>query len=34
MLPFQDAAIAGGRYLAGGTTLVDLMREEMERPSR
>jgi xanthine dehydrogenase YagS FAD-binding subunit len=26
------AAQAGGRYLAGGTTLVDLMREEVERP--
>jgi xanthine dehydrogenase YagS FAD-binding subunit len=33
----QDAiagALAGGRYLAGGTTLVDLMREEVERPER
>jgi xanthine dehydrogenase YagS FAD-binding subunit len=28
------AAMAGGRYLAGGTTLVDLMREEVERPER
>jgi len=28
------AAMAGGRYLAGGTTLVDLMREEIERPER
>lgn len=32
-----DAALAagarGGRYLAGGTTLVDLMRETVERPS-
>jgi xanthine dehydrogenase YagT iron-sulfur-binding subunit len=28
------AAIAGGRYLAGGTTLIDLMREEVERPAR
>ena len=45
MLPFtiekaraeQDAiraAVAGGRYIAGGTTLVDLMREEVERPER
>ena len=45
MLPFsiekvrsQEAAIqaaaAGGRYIAGGTTLVDLMRDEVERPSR
>jgi xanthine dehydrogenase YagS FAD-binding subunit len=25
-------AQAGGRYIAGGTTLVDLMREEVERP--
>jgi xanthine dehydrogenase YagS FAD-binding subunit len=43
MLPFtlqraaseRDAialAQAGGRYIAGGTTLVDLMREEVERP--
>jgi xanthine dehydrogenase YagS FAD-binding subunit len=42
MLPFsvetvrseQDAiaaALAGGRYIAGGTTLIDLMREEVER---
>lgn len=28
------AALAGGRYIAGGTTLVDLMREEVERPER
>jgi len=28
------AAIAGGRYIAGGTTLIDLMREEVERPER
>lgn len=28
------AASAGGRYIAGGTTLVDLMREEVERPER
>jgi len=28
------AATAGGRYIAGGTTLVDLMREEVERPDR
>lgn len=45
MLPFSlekaqsvDAAIAaamsGGRFIAGGTTLVDLMREEVERPER
>jgi xanthine dehydrogenase YagS FAD-binding subunit len=45
MLPFsfetvrseQDAiraAVAGGRYIAGGTTLIDLMREEVERPER
>ena len=27
-----DAAAAGGRYIAGGTTLIDLMREEVERP--
>jgi xanthine dehydrogenase YagS FAD-binding subunit len=26
------AAMAGARYIAGGTTLVDLMREEVERP--
>jgi xanthine dehydrogenase YagS FAD-binding subunit len=26
------AAAAGGRYIAGGTTLVDLMREEVEQP--
>ncbi|HVY90349.1 MAG TPA: xanthine dehydrogenase family protein subunit M [Hyphomonadaceae bacterium] len=26
------AAMTGGRYIAGGTTLVDLMREEVERP--
>jgi xanthine dehydrogenase YagS FAD-binding subunit len=33
----QDAiagAAAGGRYIAGGTTLVDLMREEVEHPHR
>jgi xanthine dehydrogenase YagS FAD-binding subunit len=29
-----DAAFEGGRYIAGGTTLVDLMREEVERPER
>jgi xanthine dehydrogenase YagS FAD-binding subunit len=29
-----DAAAAGGRYVAGGTTLIDLMREEVERPAR
>jgi len=28
------AAAAGARYIAGGTTLVDLMREEVERPDR
>jgi xanthine dehydrogenase YagS FAD-binding subunit len=28
------AAITGGRYIAGGTTLIDLMREEVERPER
>ncbi|WP_213769061.1 xanthine dehydrogenase family protein subunit M [Caballeronia sp. dw_19] len=28
------AAQAGGRYIAGGTTLIDLMREEVERPER
>ncbi|MBB4188084.1 FAD binding domain-containing protein [Sinorhizobium terangae] len=28
------AAAAGARYLAGGTTLIDLMREEVERPER
>lgn len=27
------AAHSGGRYIAGGTTLVDLMRETVERPS-
>lgn len=27
-----QAAAAGGRYIAGGTTLIDLMREEVERP--
>src|SRR5713226_8097350 len=33
----QDAiasALAGGRYIAGGTTLIDLMREEVERPDQ
>jgi len=45
MIPFrfekarteQDAILAaraGGRYIAGGTTLIDLMREEVERPER
>ncbi|WP_029585057.1 xanthine dehydrogenase family protein subunit M [Bradyrhizobium sp. URHD0069] len=45
MLPFSleransiEAAIAvaasGGRFIAGGTTLVDLMRDEVERPAR
>jgi xanthine dehydrogenase YagS FAD-binding subunit len=28
------AAVAGGRYIAGGTTLIDLMREEVERPEQ
>jgi len=28
------SAAAGGRYIAGGTTLIDLMREEVERPDR
>lgn len=28
------AATGGGRYIAGGTTLVDLMREEVEHPGR
>jgi xanthine dehydrogenase YagS FAD-binding subunit len=28
------AGAAGARYIAGGTTLVDLMREEVERPER
>jgi xanthine dehydrogenase YagS FAD-binding subunit len=28
------AAAAGGRYIAGGTTLIDLMREEVEGPER
>lgn len=28
------AAIAGARYIAGGTTLIDLMREEVETPDR
>lgn len=28
------AASAGARYIAGGTTLIDLMREEVERPER
>ncbi|WP_458098217.1 FAD binding domain-containing protein [Roseomonas sp. WA12] len=28
------AAQSGGRYIAGGTTLVDLMREEVELPER
>ncbi|MCA1366107.1 xanthine dehydrogenase family protein subunit M [Bradyrhizobium sp. BRP14] len=28
------AAASGARYIAGGTTLVDLMREEVERPER
>ena len=27
-----SAAAAGARYIAGGTTLVDLMRETVERP--
>src|SRR5437764_8845209 len=28
-----DAAAAGARYLAGGTTLVDLMKLHVERPA-
>ncbi len=28
------AAAGGARYIAGGTTLIDLMREEVERPER
>lgn len=28
------AAASGARFIAGGTTLVDLMREEVERPER
>jgi xanthine dehydrogenase YagS FAD-binding subunit len=28
------AAASGARYIAGGTTLIDLMREEVERPER
>jgi xanthine dehydrogenase YagS FAD-binding subunit len=28
------AAGAGGRHIAGGTTLIDLMREEVERPEK
>lgn len=43
MLPFRfekvgserdaiDRAAAGARYIAGGTTLIDLMRDEVERP--
>jgi xanthine dehydrogenase YagS FAD-binding subunit len=27
-----EAAAAGARFLAGGTTLVDLMREHIEQP--
>lgn len=45
MLPFRfekvrteedaiRAAAAGARYIAGGTTLIDLMRDEVERPER
>ncbi|WP_020112813.1 FAD binding domain-containing protein [Rhodococcus sp. 114MFTsu3.1] len=45
MFPFQydtaadeaaalDASDGGARYLAGGTTLVDLMRQTVERPNR
>src|SRR5689334_4739894 len=29
----RNAASAGGRYLAGGTTLVDLMKLHVERPA-
>lgn len=28
----RDAALAGAKYLGGGTNLVDLMREGVERP--
>ncbi|WP_234816258.1 FAD binding domain-containing protein [Mycolicibacterium agri] len=28
----MDAASSGGRFIAGGTTLIDLMRETVERP--
>jgi xanthine dehydrogenase YagS FAD-binding subunit len=28
------AALRGGRFIAGGTTLIDLMREEVEQPTR
>ena len=28
------SAASGARYIAGGTTLVDLMRETVERPER
>jgi xanthine dehydrogenase YagS FAD-binding subunit len=28
------AGTAGARYIAGGTTLIDLMRETVERPER
>lgn len=28
----RSAAVTGARFLAGGTTLIDLMREEVERP--
>jgi xanthine dehydrogenase YagS FAD-binding subunit len=27
------AAASGARYIAGGTTLIDLMRETVERPA-
>lgn len=30
----MNAAAAGARYIAGGTTLIDLMREEVEKPER
>ncbi|MDH6590284.1 xanthine dehydrogenase YagS FAD-binding subunit [Variovorax sp. TBS-050B] len=29
-----QAAASGGRYIAGGTTLIDLMREEVEQPQK
>jgi xanthine dehydrogenase YagS FAD-binding subunit len=29
-----EAALEGGRYIAGGTTLIDLMREEVDRPEQ
>ena len=29
-----EAVLAGGRHIAGGTTLIDVMREEVERPEQ